>query len=89
MGDPIDIQDFNAFLSAIKQTAIVNRNLNISAETIVVENLRDILNLNEKNGLISNDSSPCDIRNEKQYLNGANSLLDQSISGLMNDFYEE
>jgi hypothetical protein len=72
LGDAQDIQDFTKFLSAIKERQKFNPN---QPETFVVENLWDILN--------SSDITDVDVqsnlnhgRMDKQYLNGANSLLD-------------
>ena len=72
LGDSQDIQDFAKFLRAIKERQKFNP---IQAETFVVENLWDILN--------SSDITDVDVqsnlnngRMDKQYLNGANSLLD-------------
>ena len=85
LGDPQDILDFNKLLKAVKERAKINSK---HPETFVVEHLWDILN--------SNDTTEIDPslnlnsnRMDKQYLNGANSLLDQSISGVINEYYEE
>ena len=72
LGDSQDIQDFTKFLKAIKERQKFNPN---NPEIFVVENLWDILN--------SSDITDVDVqsnlnngRMDKQYLNGANSLLD-------------
>lgn len=85
IGDPKDIQDFAKFLKAIKERSKFN---SCQPETFVVENLWDILNTTDITDfdLSSNLNQS---RMDKQYLSGANSLLDQSISGVINEFYEQ
>lgn len=83
-GDAEDLKDFDTFNKAV----IIRKHLGyttFSAESYVVENLWEII--------VKGNGSDCltgiDQYMQKEYLYGANSLLDQSIGGIINDFYDD